>query len=115
MAQKKKKIVLLQKLKQLAKRFQKLSTLKRSTNLDNLWQNGKTSGGWHFRIWKIKLILSFINIDIWAMAGLCHIEEIPKQYILGLLSSGLLSVEFPILQPQSRKQPSPPGFGCHEV
>ena len=42
------------------------------------------------------------------MAGLCHTEEIPKQYILGLLSSGLLSAEFPILQPQNRKQHPPP-------
>ena len=52
------------------------------------------------------------------MAGLCHTEEIPKQYILGLLSSGLLSAEFPILQPQNRKQHPPPpnlSFGRHEI
>lgn len=112
----KEKFVLLQKLRQLAKRFQKaLPILIRSRNFDNLWRNGKTSGRPHFRIRKIKLILSFINTDILAMACLCHIEEIPKQCILGLSSSGLLSVEFPILQPQSRKQPPPPGFGRHEV
>lgn len=81
----KEKFVLLQKLGQLTKRFQKaLPTLTRSRNFDNLWWNGKTSGWPHFRVRKIKLILSFINTDILAMACLHHIEEIPKQCILGL-------------------------------
>lgn len=105
----KEKFVLLQKLRQLAKGFQRaIPTLTRSRNFDNLWQNEKTSGGPHFSIREIKLLLSFISTSILAVAGLCHIQEIPKQCILGLSSSGLLSVEFPILQPQSRKQPPPP-------
>lgn len=79
----------------------------RSRNFDDLWRHAKTSGRPHFTVQKIKLILSFINTDLLAMAGLCDIEEIPKQCILGLLSSGLLSVEFPILQPQNRKQHPP--------
>ena len=105
----KEKFVLLQKLMQEAKRFQKaLPNFIRSRNFDDLWWHGKTSGRLHFTVQKIKLILSFINTDLLAMAGLCHTEEIPKQYILGLLSSGLLSAEFPILQPQNRKQHPPP-------
>lgn len=104
----KEKFVLLQKLRQEAKRFQKaLPNFIRSRNFDDLWRHGKTSGRPHFTVQKIKLILSFINTDLLAMAGLCHTEEIPKQYILGLLSSGLLSAEFPILQPQNRKQHPP--------
>lgn len=104
----KEKCVLLQKQRQLAKRLQKaLPSLTRSRNTDNLWWNGRTSGRPHFTVLKIKLILSFINTDILAMTGLCHREEIRRQCILGLSSSGLLSVEFPILQPQKRKQPPP--------
>ena len=105
----KEKFVLLQKLRQAAKRFQKaLPSLTRSRNFDDLWRHAKTSGRPHLTVQKIKLILSFINTDLLAMAGLCDTEEIPKQCILGLLSSGLLSVEFPILQPQNRKQHPPP-------
>lgn len=56
------KFILLQKLRQFAKRSQgALPTLKRSRKFDNLWWSGKTSGRPHFRVREIKLIPKFYS------------------------------------------------------